>query len=127
MHADGALLTGHDRLLGVLGSRAAARGLHILQNQRLVAIVPEGKLAVAVATFDDGAILVFSLLEADTSAVFWGLFLFSVLGVGHECHRGKEANQCKLFHRWSIFIVYNSISCTFARPWVLPQERLQKY
>ena len=90
-HFDGAGVSGHDGLFGPGGHGAAAAGLYVAQNQRLVAIVGEGEFAVAVAAFFDGAIVVFLLGEGDFGAVGGLVLGFCLLGVnGGESHADKK-------------------------------------
>ena len=105
VHSDGAFLTRHNGLLSILRGCATAAGLNALKDKGLVAIVPEDKLAVAVASLLDGAILMLKLLEADLGTVFGYVFLLGRLCASDESHGRKQANHCKLLHHYWYLIV----------------------
>ena len=88
---DGAGLAGHDGFLGPCRDGAAAAGLDVAQNQRLVALVGEDELAVAVTAFLEGAVIVFLFGEGDLGTVQGLLFGLDILCIDScQSHADKQ-------------------------------------
>ena len=93
MHLDGTFLAGHDGLLGVAGSGAAAGGFHIGEDERLVALIDEGEHAVTVGSLLDSTVVVLGLGETNLGAICGHFLGLSGLRIGHaKCHRSKKAD-----------------------------------
>ena len=69
LHGDFIALAGHDGFFGPSGDGAAAGSFHVGKDEWLVAGVLEDELALAVAAFLYGAVVMFHLGELDLSAV----------------------------------------------------------